>query len=110
MIMWPMKPFARAASNTSSRSVLLFTFAALVLLGERAGAVAGEDPLHALKSVTDEMLTKPAPEDWLTRRGDYRAWGYSGLDQITAGNVGRLKARLGLEYGAWISGRGAACA
>src|SRR6266516_2980372 len=29
--------------------------------------------------------------DWLMRRGDYRAWGYSALDQIRAGNVGALK-------------------
>ena len=86
-----MKPFTRAAWNAASRLVLFFTFGTLALLAEHAGAGAGDEVLHALKPVTDAMLTKPAPEDWLMRRGDYRAWGYSGLDQITAQNVSRLK-------------------
>ena len=75
-----MKPFTRAALNAASRSVLFFTFATLALLAEHASAGAGDDILHALKPVTDAMLAKPAPEDWLMRRGDYRAWGYSALD------------------------------
>jgi hypothetical protein len=73
------------------RSVLLFTFASLALFAEHASAVAGDDLLHALKPVTDAILAKPGPEDWLMSRGDYRAWGYSALDQITAHNVGRLQ-------------------
>jgi alcohol dehydrogenase (cytochrome c) len=89
--MRPIRPIAHAASRAALRSVLIFTFGALALLGERTDAVAAEDVRQALKPVTDEMLAKPAPEDWLTRRGNYRAWGYSALDQITSQNVGRLK-------------------
>ena len=89
--MRPIRPYARAALRAALRSVLLFAFGASALLAERPHAVAGESLLQALKPVTDAMLAKPAPEDWLTRRGDYRAWGYSGLDQITSQNVGRLK-------------------
>ena len=72
------------------RSVLLFAFAALPLFAEHRSAAAGDDILHALKPVTDAMLAKPGPEDWLMRRGDYRAWGYSALDQINDRNVSKL--------------------
>jgi len=64
---------------------------ALALLGEGGLAVAGGSLLQELKPVTDDMLQQPAAGDWLMRRGNYRAWGYSALDQIKAGNVGRLK-------------------
>jgi hypothetical protein len=78
------------------------------LLAAHANAAAGDDILQALKPVTDAMLAKPAPEDWLTRRGDYRAWGYSGLAQIYVGECRPPETRLGLEYGAWIPRRGSA--
>src|SRR6266404_5424577 len=54
-------------------------------------AFAGDDLLHALKPVTDATLAKPAGDDWLMRRGNFAAWGYSTLDQVNAQNVGRLK-------------------
>ncbi len=41
--------------------------------------------------VTTERLLNPEPENWLMYRRTYDGWGYSPLDQITAGNVGRLK-------------------
>jgi alcohol dehydrogenase (cytochrome c) len=47
--------------------------------------------LDQLTPVTNEMLQNPSPQDWLMRRGNYRAWGYSALDQIRASNVGLLK-------------------
>jgi alcohol dehydrogenase (cytochrome c) len=81
----------RAASGLAVRSVLLVAFGAAAFLVPHAGAIAGDDALRALKPVTDTMLAKPAPEDWLMRRGDYRASGFSALDQITAENVGRLQ-------------------
>ncbi|GAB3649177.1 pyrroloquinoline quinone-dependent dehydrogenase [Ramlibacter alkalitolerans] len=31
------------------------------------------------------------PADWLTYHGTYKSWHYSGLDQINASNVGKLK-------------------
>jgi alcohol dehydrogenase (cytochrome c) len=54
-------------------------------------ALAGDDLLHALKPVTDGTLAKPAADDWLMRRGNFGAWGFSALDQINAQNVGRLR-------------------
>jgi alcohol dehydrogenase (cytochrome c) len=37
--------------------------------------------------VTDAMLQKPAPENWLMWRRTLDSWGYSPLDQITRNNV-----------------------
>jgi alcohol dehydrogenase (cytochrome c) len=42
-------------------------------------------------AVTDEMLRHPSPADWLMARGNYQAWSYSPLAQITPGNVTRLQ-------------------
>ena len=41
--------------------------------------------------VTDEMLRKPDPGDWLMFRGNYHGWSYSPLKEITAQNVGDLE-------------------
>ena len=41
--------------------------------------------------VTDEMLWKPDPANWLSWRRTLDAWGYSPLDQIDRNNVSRLK-------------------
>ena len=41
--------------------------------------------------VTDEMLWHPPAHDWLMVRGNYAAWSYSPLAEITAANVGRLR-------------------
>ena len=54
-------------------------------------ALAGGSLVEKLTPVTDEMLQHPAAQDWLMRRGNYRAWGYSALKQIRAENVGSLK-------------------
>lgn len=40
--------------------------------------------------VTDERLSSPEPENWLSWRGNYEGWGHSPLNQITADNVGDL--------------------
>jgi alcohol dehydrogenase (cytochrome c) len=63
----------------------------LALLAGQSRAFAGDDLLHALKPVTDATLAKPAADDWLMRRGNFAAWGFSALDQINAQNVGRLR-------------------
>ena len=42
-------------------------------------------------TVTDQMMRAPKPEDWLTHRGNYQAWGYSPLDQINKTNVKNLQ-------------------
>ena len=57
-------------------------------------AVAGTAPAQSADEfvpVTDAMLHDPAPEDWLTWRRTLDGWGYSPLDQIDRGNVGRLR-------------------
>ncbi len=41
--------------------------------------------------VTDAMLLKPDPADWLMVRGSYPGWSHSGLKQITKDNVGTLR-------------------
>src|SRR5262249_10644991 len=41
--------------------------------------------------VTDETLRHPDPADWLMTRGNYQAWSYSPLGQITTENVKRLQ-------------------
>jgi PQQ-dependent dehydrogenase (methanol/ethanol family) len=43
--------------------------------------------------VTSQRLLNAdkTPADWLTYHGTYKSWHYSGLDQINAGNVGKLK-------------------
>jgi alcohol dehydrogenase (cytochrome c) len=51
--------------------------------------VAGEVTNYV--PVTDEMLRQPDPGDWLMIRGDYQAWNYSPLTQITRRNVKDLR-------------------
>src|SRR4051812_31052267 len=47
--------------------------------------------LERYKPVTAERLKTPEDTDWLMVRRTYDGWGYSPLDQITPGNVGRLR-------------------
>lgn len=41
--------------------------------------------------VTDARLANPEPSNWLQYRGNYSGWGYSALDKINTGNVGKLQ-------------------
>jgi alcohol dehydrogenase (cytochrome c) len=41
--------------------------------------------------VTDEMLRRADPSDWIMVRGNYQAWNHSALTQITRDNVKDLK-------------------
>ena len=41
--------------------------------------------------VTDEMLWKPNPADWLTWRRTLDSWGFSPLNQINKSNVAQMK-------------------
>jgi alcohol dehydrogenase (cytochrome c) len=41
--------------------------------------------------VTGEMLRRPNPADWLMFRGNYQAWSYSALKEITTANVADLE-------------------
>ncbi len=44
-------------------------------------------PLPPYPAVTDERLRDPEPENWLSYRRTYDAWGYSPLDQIDHRNA-----------------------
>jgi alcohol dehydrogenase (cytochrome c) len=46
---------------------------------------------HPYVPVTDEMLWKPDPANWLSWRRTLDGWGYSPLEQIDRSNVSRLK-------------------
>jgi alcohol dehydrogenase (cytochrome c) len=61
------------------------------LPGGGSALAADISPVEHLTPVTDAMLQNPDPQDWLMARGNYGAWGYSALDQIGRGNLGRLK-------------------
>ena len=45
----------------------------------------------AAPAVTDEMLWKPNPADWLMWRRTLDSHGFSPLDQVNRSNVGKLK-------------------
>jgi len=49
--------------------------------------------------VTAERLKNPEPANWLMVRRTYDGWGYSPLNQITTGNVAKLKPVWGLLTG-----------
>ncbi|MBI4265644.1 MAG: PQQ-binding-like beta-propeller repeat protein [Acidobacteria bacterium] len=52
---------------------------------------AAQDARGGFVPVTDAMLQKPDPADWLMWRRTLDTWGYSPLDQITANNVRTLR-------------------
>ena len=47
--------------------------------------------VERLEPVTDAMLQRPDPGDWLMWRRTLDGWGYSPLDQVDRGNVGDLR-------------------
>jgi len=59
--------------------------AAALLLASFAQAQAPFEP------VTDEMIQRPDPKDWLSWRRTLDSWGYSPLDQINTANVDQLR-------------------
>lgn len=54
-------------------------------------APAATDVVKSIRPVTDEMLRRPDPADWLMWRRTYDGWGYSPLDQINKSNVKDLR-------------------
>ncbi len=64
--------------------------AVVALLGWAwAAPVRAQRP--AFQPVTDQMLERPDPEDWLHWRRTLDGWGYSPLDQINRDNVHLLQ-------------------
>jgi alcohol dehydrogenase (cytochrome c) len=59
------------------------------------GATTGQSPASGGLPVTYERLLQAVkePGNWLMYGGDYRSHHYSSLNQITVGNVARLRAR-----------------
>src|SRR5688572_30405550 len=56
-----------------------------------APAPAASVPAKPFVPVTDEMLWKPSPSNWLSWRRTLDGFGYSPLDQIDRNNVSRLR-------------------
>jgi alcohol dehydrogenase (cytochrome c) len=56
--------------------------------GRTGITVAGEVP--TFRPVTDAMLRRLPADDWLMIRGNYQAWNFSELEQITRDNVDDL--------------------
>lgn len=54
-------------------------------------AIAQDNPIDRITTVTDETLLNPADGDWLMWRRTYDGWGYSPLDEINKENVGSLE-------------------
>lgn len=64
-----------------------------------AVAVTGPAKAFDYKTVTDERINNPEPENWLQVRGNNAGWGYSPLKQITAENVKRLVPAWSMSTG-----------
>jgi alcohol dehydrogenase (cytochrome c) len=65
--------------------------AALVFPYARPVAAQNAPPQANFVPVTEQMIEKPDPGDWLMWRRTQDSWGYSPLAQITKANVSRLK-------------------
>jgi alcohol dehydrogenase (cytochrome c) len=48
-------------------------------------------PVKNFVTVTDQTIRSPKAEDWVFYRGNYQAWGWSALDQISTRNVKGLQ-------------------
>jgi PQQ-dependent dehydrogenase (methanol/ethanol family) len=57
--------------------------------GRTGISVGGQ--LASFRPVTDAMLKRLPADDWLMIRGNYQAWNYSELNQITRDNVDELR-------------------
>src|SRR5262249_33826311 len=72
--MRPTRPLVRAALSASLLSTLPLVLGVSALLAECSLAIAGENVLKGFRPVTDDMLQKPDPGDWLMRRGGGPCW------------------------------------
>ena len=71
------------------KRVITIALAALALTG--GIAVRAQQPARRFVPVTDAMLQKPDPADWLMWRRTLDGWGYSPLTQINRTNVSQLR-------------------
>jgi len=77
----PQEPAEITAAQASAPPRAVNASAGLTVAGEVKNYVP----------VTDEMLLKTDPADWLMVRGNYQAWNHSGLAQINRDNVKDLR-------------------
>ena len=69
----------------------------VLLIFALATVAAGAAVIHAQQKpqpfvpVSEEMLLKPSPNDWLMVRGNYHGHSHSGLSQVTTQNVNQLQ-------------------
>src|SRR5690606_37148991 len=82
--------FTREALMKSGLKLTALVTVAASLLALQT-AIAQDNPIDTISSVTDEMLLNPPDGDWLMWRRTYDGWGYSPLDQINKENVGQLE-------------------
>ena len=92
----------RRQSGSSMRCAAAGIFAALLPAALPAWVAVAQEPaadgepaapalLRDFEPVTEDMLLRPRPENWISFRNGYGLWGYSPLDQIDTANVGELR-------------------
>jgi len=74
-----------------SRPVLVIAVSVAIAVACLAPVKVHAQSATEFVPVTDAMLQRPAPEDWLMWRRTLDGWGYSPLDQVTRDNVGDLR-------------------
>jgi alcohol dehydrogenase (cytochrome c) len=72
----------------------------LTLIAAAAWPPASAQVVKNYKPVTEQMLEKPSPDDWLMYSRTYDAQRYSPLKQINKQNVGRLRVAWDREMAA----------
>ncbi|MBN9505045.1 MAG: PQQ-binding-like beta-propeller repeat protein [Altererythrobacter sp.] len=77
------------AARTAIGAVAAFAMIAQVS-GQSGGSSAAPSAVPFV-SVTDAMIQKPDPKDWLSWRRTLDSWGYSPLSQIDRANVNQLR-------------------
>ena len=78
-------------TNACSAAILGFSLGFLSSSAAQAQPASAADVTKTMRPVTDEMLLKPDPGDWLMWRRTYDGYGFSPLDQITKDNVKDLQ-------------------
>src|SRR5260370_21673233 len=81
----------RSLNSWLLATTLLAVMAAPVPAQQIINLTPNNATVQNFKPVTDAMLLKPDPADWLMWRRTYDAWGYSPLDQINKSNVKNLQ-------------------
>src|SRR5713226_4030892 len=74
-----------------SAGVILLTFSAAAQRAPTPARAVVPDKLKDFVPVTNEMLLRPNPENWIGFRNGYNLWGYSSLNEINATTVGDLR-------------------